>query len=218
MGFFSEIASEARRGMAGSKAKTSAQQTVVTPPRSLQLSRPLPPRRIRPHPRRRQLSLPLLRQPPVPAIPSNHGLLHAQQIDYIIRTAVRIIGHRRALVLYIYDRARVADGDPSPVWTMFQAGEDYITLARREDGSTYWRGPRSSGWERAAISRGNAPSTPSKTRSACAASSTLTTTEASPRWPAPRRLSSTNAARSASAGGKSGPSTVCAPSTRFPAD
>lgn len=75
---------------------------------------------------------------PAPAIPPNHGLLHAPQVDYIIRTAMKIIARRRTLVLYIYDRAK-ATSDPMPVWTMFQAGEDYITLARREDGSTHWR-------------------------------------------------------------------------------
>lgn len=76
---------------------------------------------------------------PAPAIPPGHGLLRASQVDYIVRTAVRIIGRRRTLVLYVYDRAKAADGDCTPVWTMFQAGEDYITLARREDGSACWR-------------------------------------------------------------------------------
>ena len=76
---------------------------------------------------------------PAPAIPPGHGLLHAPQVGYIVRTAVKIIGRRRTLVLYVYDRKRAASGDSRPVWTMFQAGEDYITLARREDGSTRWR-------------------------------------------------------------------------------
>ena len=68
---------------------------------------------------------------PAPAIPANHGLLHAPQVEHIIRTAVKIIGHRRTLVLYVYERKKAADGDPKPVWTMFQAGDDYITLAPR---------------------------------------------------------------------------------------
>lgn len=76
---------------------------------------------------------------PAPAIPVGHGLLHATQVEYIIRTAVRIIGHRRTLVIYVHDRKRAADGDLTPVWTMFQAGSDYVTLARKEDGSTAWR-------------------------------------------------------------------------------
>lgn len=57
---------------------------------------------------------------PAPPIPPSHGLLRAQQVDYIIRTAVRIIGHRRTLVLYVYDRAKAADGALAPAWTMFQ--------------------------------------------------------------------------------------------------
>ena len=76
---------------------------------------------------------------PSPGIPANHGLLHASQVGYIIRAAIKIVNHRRTLVLYVYDRKRAAGGDSKPVWTMFQAGEDYITLARREDGSTHWR-------------------------------------------------------------------------------
>ena len=71
---------------------------------------------------------------PAPTIPQSHGLLHAQQVDYIIRTAVRIINHRRTLMLYVYDRTKAAAGDPTPVWTMFQAGGDFITLSRREAG------------------------------------------------------------------------------------
>ena len=76
---------------------------------------------------------------PAPAIPAGHGLLHAPQVRHIIRTAIRNIARRRTLVLYVYDRAKAAAGDSAPVWTMFQAGEDYITLARQDDGSTHWR-------------------------------------------------------------------------------
>ena len=74
-----------------------------------------------------------------PTVPSNHGLLHTQQVNHIVRTDIRIIDHRRTLVLYIYDRRQAADSNPAPVWTMFHAGDDYITLARRPDGSTRWR-------------------------------------------------------------------------------
>ena len=76
---------------------------------------------------------------PAPAIPAGHGLLHAPQVEHIIRTAIKLIARRRTLVLYVYDRERAASGDPAPVWTMFQAGGEYATLARREDGSTCWR-------------------------------------------------------------------------------
>lgn len=78
---------------------------------------------------------------PAPPIPPDHGLLHAQQIDYIVRTDVKIIDRHRTLVLYIYDRKQAAGGDTAPVWTMFQACGAYVTLARRPDGTTFWRTP-----------------------------------------------------------------------------
>ena len=77
---------------------------------------------------------------PAPTIPSNHGLLHAEQVDYIIRTSIKIIDHHRTLVLYVYDHKQAVRGNPVPLWTMFQAGGDYITLVRKPDGTTRWRG------------------------------------------------------------------------------
>lgn len=76
---------------------------------------------------------------PAPAIPAGHGLLHAPQVEHIIRSAVRIIGHRRTLVLYVYTREQAAQGDCQPLWTMFHAKDGYITLARNPDGTTKWR-------------------------------------------------------------------------------
>lgn len=67
------------------------------------------------------------------------GLLHARQVDYIIRTAVRIIDHTRVLVLYFYDRADAEQGRFVPLWTMFHTKDEYATLARKEDGSLKWR-------------------------------------------------------------------------------
>lgn len=70
---------------------------------------------------------------------ADNGLLHARQVDYIIRTAVKRIDCTRVLVLYIYDRAEAEQGDFTPLWTMFQTKDDYATLARQEDGSLKWR-------------------------------------------------------------------------------
>lgn len=67
------------------------------------------------------------------------GILHASQIDYIIRTAVKIIDHHKTLVLYIYPRGQAAQGDCRPLWTVFQNKDDYITLEWQEDGNTKWR-------------------------------------------------------------------------------
>lgn len=69
----------------------------------------------------------------------NDGLLHAEQIEYIIRTAVKNIGGQRVLVLYIYQREQAAAGDFTPLWVMFQSRHQFITLARKEDSSLYWR-------------------------------------------------------------------------------
>ena len=68
----------------------------------------------------------------------NHGLLHAEEVKYIVRTAVKNIGGKRLLVLYIYLREQAAAGNFKPVLTMFQSRTEYITLCRREDGSTRW--------------------------------------------------------------------------------
>lgn len=67
------------------------------------------------------------------------GLLRAGQIDYIIRTAVKIIDRHKTLVLYVYSRVQAAQGDFRPHWTVFQGKDDFITLERREDGSAVWR-------------------------------------------------------------------------------
>ena len=68
----------------------------------------------------------------------SHGLLHAEKVKYIVRTAIKNIGGQRILVLYIYLREQAADGIFIPVWTIFQSQTEYITLSRREDRSTNW--------------------------------------------------------------------------------
>ncbi len=66
------------------------------------------------------------------------GLLHAGQIRYIVRTAIKNIAGQRVLVLYIYSRERLAAGNIQPLRTMFQSKEDYITYVQRENGSDAW--------------------------------------------------------------------------------
>lgn len=69
----------------------------------------------------------------------NNGMLHSGQIKYIVRTAIKNVGGKRILLLYIYLREQLENGVSSPLWTMFQGKEDFITLAVREDGSLAWR-------------------------------------------------------------------------------
>lgn len=71
--------------------------------------------------------------------PSGNGLLCARQIGYIVRTAVKIIDHHKILILYVYPRKQLVEGNFQPCYTVFQAKDDFITLARKEDGSTTWR-------------------------------------------------------------------------------
>lgn len=83
----------------------------------------------------------ILRQYADPGLtmPANHGLLHAGQVDHILRTAVRRIDHRRTLAIYVYKRERAARGDFTPIWAVFYVKGDYITLAHGEDGTVKWR-------------------------------------------------------------------------------
>lgn len=72
-------------------------------------------------------------------ISPNSGLLYAEQIGCIVRTAVRNIDHHKVLVLYVYSREAAAKGDCRPKWTVFQNREDFATLERREEGILTWR-------------------------------------------------------------------------------
>lgn len=71
--------------------------------------------------------------------PSGSGILHAKQINYIVTTAIKTINHHRTLILYIYPRKQASGEDCKPLWTMFQTKGDFITLSRKDDGSTTWR-------------------------------------------------------------------------------
>ncbi|SHO54133.1 PcfJ domain-containing protein [Anaerocolumna xylanovorans] len=69
----------------------------------------------------------------------NNGLLHAEQVKYIIRTAVKNIDGQRMLLLYVYAREQAVTGNFLPCWTVFQSRKDYITLAKRGDGTVKWQ-------------------------------------------------------------------------------
>lgn len=53
------------------------------------------------------------------AIPSNspnpkNGIFCADQVKYVVRTAIKNIDHQRTLVLYIYAKESVLAGNPYP--------------------------------------------------------------------------------------------------------
>lgn len=76
---------------------------------------------------------------PKHTINANNGLLLADNISYIVRTAVKNIGGKRLLLLYVYDRKQAAAGQFIPSYTIFQGRDDYITLVHNEDGTSLWR-------------------------------------------------------------------------------
>lgn len=50
---------------------------------------------------------------------TDSGIFRAEQIEYIIRTAVKIIDRHKILILYIYLRKKAAQGNLKPCMTMF---------------------------------------------------------------------------------------------------
>jgi hypothetical protein len=68
-----------------------------------------------------------------------NGLLYADAIDCILRSAVKNIAGRRVLLLYAYRRKSVAAGDFVPLYTVFQVKEDYATLEHMAGGALKWR-------------------------------------------------------------------------------
>ena len=68
-----------------------------------------------------------------------NGLLHAEQINYVVRTAVKIIDHHKTLILYVYSREQASHGNASPCITVFHCQDDFITLSMNENGGTKWR-------------------------------------------------------------------------------
>lgn len=76
---------------------------------------------------------------PAQAPDPNCGLFLIKRLKFIICTAVRIIGHRRLLILYLYDRGKNENGQPALAFTMFQATDTFTTYAHGEKVKTRWR-------------------------------------------------------------------------------
>ncbi len=71
--------------------------------------------------------------------PKGCGILHCEQIKYVIRTAIKNIGGKRTLVLYLFSTEQAAKGTYKPTYVMFQTKEDFLTLENMADGSVKWR-------------------------------------------------------------------------------
>ena len=70
---------------------------------------------------------------------SDCGLFLVEKLEYIIRTAVRIIGHRRVLVLCLYARGDAPGGRPNLAFTIFQTKDSFFTYDHDPDRRDPWR-------------------------------------------------------------------------------
>jgi hypothetical protein len=76
---------------------------------------------------------------PLAAPNSDCGLFLVEKLKYIVRSTVKIIGHRCLLVLCLYARGETPGSRPVLTFTVFQAGNDFITYDHRPDVKNIWR-------------------------------------------------------------------------------
>lgn len=76
---------------------------------------------------------------PVLAPSSDCGLFLVSKLKYIIRTTIKIVGHRRLLILCLYARGNAPGDRPKLTYTMFQASDCFITYDHRTETKTRWR-------------------------------------------------------------------------------
>lgn len=76
---------------------------------------------------------------PVLAPSPECGLFLLSKLKYVIRTAVKIVGHRRLLILCLYARGDTPGDRPKLTYTMFQASDGFITYDHRAETKTRWR-------------------------------------------------------------------------------
>ena len=67
------------------------------------------------------------------------GLFLISKIKYVIRTTVKIVGHRRILVLCFYTKGTAPDEKPVLTFTMFQAYDTFLSYDHWPDSKTTWR-------------------------------------------------------------------------------
>ena len=68
----------------------------------------------------------------------NNGIFCAEQVQFVVCTAVHNIDGRRTLVLYVYPKDKVLSGNLTPRWTVFQTRDEYLSLCMDEKG-TRWQ-------------------------------------------------------------------------------
>ena len=72
---------------------------------------------------------------------SDCGLFLIPKLKYIIRTTVKIVGHRRLLILCLYARGDTPGDRPRLAYTMFQASDTFVTYRTQKPygGRPCWR-------------------------------------------------------------------------------
>ena len=70
---------------------------------------------------------------------SDCGLFLVPKLKYIIRTAVKIVGHRRLLILCLYARGDTPGDRPKLSYTIFQSSDSFVTYDHQPDTKTVWR-------------------------------------------------------------------------------
>ena len=68
----------------------------------------------------------------------NNGIFCAEQVQFVVCTAVHNIDSRRTLVLYVYPKDEVLSGNLTPRWTVFQTRDEYLSLCTDKKG-TRWQ-------------------------------------------------------------------------------
>ena len=74
-----------------------------------------------------------------PKLDPESGLLYVQQVKYVVTTEIRIISHRRLLLLHYILRENAMRGNFQPDYTIVQATDDYVTYDHRPEAKTRWR-------------------------------------------------------------------------------
>ena len=70
---------------------------------------------------------------------SDYGLFLVPKLKYIIRTAVKIVGHHRLLILCLYAKGNTPGSRPRLAYTMFQSSDSFVTYDHQPDTKTVWR-------------------------------------------------------------------------------
>lgn len=70
---------------------------------------------------------------------ANSGIIHCRAIKYIIKSEVRLIGHRRLLILYLIPQRNAAEGDYSPAYAIFQSCDSFAACDMTDKGHPKWR-------------------------------------------------------------------------------